>query len=93
MKAKNIQYYSRFTDKGPSIAERIIRTIRNLLQKPVFLTGNADWLIELSAIVKKYNNAIHSSVKMTPIQASKKSNEKEVYHNPKDNRECSESKI
>ena len=34
LKSKNIQHYSRFTDKDPSIAERVIRTIRNLLKKP-----------------------------------------------------------
>ena len=33
LKAKNIQHYSRYTDKGPSIAERVIRTVRNLLKK------------------------------------------------------------
>ena len=27
LKAKNIHHFSRFTDKGPSIAERVIRTI------------------------------------------------------------------
>ena len=31
-KLKNIHHYSRFTDKGPSIAERVIRTLRNLLK-------------------------------------------------------------
>ena len=36
LKSKNIKHYSRFTDKGHSIAERVIRTIRNLLKKPVF---------------------------------------------------------
>ena len=30
IKTKNIQHYSRFTDKGPSIAERVVRTMRNL---------------------------------------------------------------
>ena len=30
LKVKNIHHYSRFTDKGPSIAERVIRTVRNL---------------------------------------------------------------
>ena len=78
-KNKNIKHYSRFLDKGPSIAERVIRTIRNLLKKPVFEKGNADWLSELPSIIKQYNNTIHSSIKMTPIQASKKVNEKEVY--------------
>ena len=47
LKTKNIHHYSRFTDKGPSIAERVIRTIRNFLKKPVFEKGRADWLSEL----------------------------------------------
>ena len=91
--SKNIQHYSRYTDKGPSIAERVIRTIRNLLKKPVFLKGKADWLSELPSVVKQYNNTIHSSTKMTPIQASKKSNEKIVYNNLKDNRETQKPKF
>ena len=86
LKSKNMQHYSRFTDNCPSIAERVIRTIRNLLKKPVFLASNADWLSELPSIIKKYNNTIHSSTKMTPIQASKKSNEKQVYSNLRDDR-------
>ena len=76
LKNKNIQHYSRFTDKGPSIPERVIRTVRSLLKKPVFEKGNADWLSELLSVIKQYNNTIHHSTKMTPIQASKKSNEK-----------------
>ena len=36
LKAKYTHHYSRFTDKGPSIAERVIRTLHNLLKKPVF---------------------------------------------------------
>ena len=87
LKSKNIQHYSRYTDKGPSIAERVIRTIRNLLKKPIFLAGNADWLSELPSVIKKYNKSIHSSTKMTPIQASKKSNEKAVFDNLRDDRQ------
>ena len=46
LKSKNIHHYSRYTDKGPSIAERVIRTVRNLLKKPVFEKGRADWVSE-----------------------------------------------
>ena len=92
LKSKNIHHYSRFTDKGPSIAERVIRTIRSLLKKPVFEKGNANWISELPSVVKKYNNTIHHSIKMTPIQASKKSNEKLVYNNLKDNRKIQKLK-
>ena len=86
LKVNFIQHYSRFTDKGPSVAERVVRTIRNLLEKPVFEKGKADWLSELPSVLKKYNNTIHSSTKMTPIQASEKANEKEVYSNFQDRR-------
>ena len=86
LKSKNIQHYSRFTDKGPSIAERVIRTVRDLLKKPVFLAGKADWLSELPSLVKQHNKTIPSSMKMTPIQASRKSNEKTVYTNLQDRR-------
>ena len=86
LKTKNIQHYSRFRDKGSSIAERVIRTVRNLLKKPVFLAGEASWINELASVIKQYNNTIHSSTKMTPVQASKKSNEKLVYSNLRDDR-------
>ena len=86
LKLKNIQHYSRFSDKGPSIAERVIKTVRNLLKKPVFLAGNANWLSELPSVIKQYNNTIHSSTKMTPNQASKKSNEEAVFDNLRDDR-------
>ena len=92
MKSKNIHHYSRYTDKSPSIAERVIRTVRILLKKPVFLAGNADWLVELPSVMKQYNNTIHSSTKMTPIQASKKSNEKLVYTNLRDKRDVRKPK-
>ena len=78
LKSKIIHHYSRFTHKGRSIAERVIRTVHSLLKKPVFLDGNDDWLSELSAVVNKYINTIHRSIKKTPNQASKKSNERKV---------------
>ena len=36
LKVKNIHHYSPFTDKDPSIAERVIRTLRNLLKSQYF---------------------------------------------------------
>ena len=86
LRSKNIHHYSRFTDKGPSIAERVIRTIRKLLKKPVFEKGRADWLSELPSVIKQNNNTIHHSIKMAPNQASKKTNERKVYSNLQDGR-------
>ena len=67
IKNKNIHHYSRFTDKGPSIAERMIRTVLSLLRKPVFRKGNAVWISELPSVIKKYNNTIHHSIKMKNV--------------------------
>ena len=86
MKSKNIEHYSRYTDKGPSIAERVIRTLHNLLKKPIFLAGNANWVSELPPVIKQYNKTFHNSIKMTPVQASKNVNEKIVYSNLQDKR-------
>ena len=93
LKVKDLHHYSRFTDKGPSIAERVIRTIGNLLKKPIFLAGNANWLNELPSVIKQYNNTVHHSTQMTPIQASIKSDEKIVYNNLKNNRENQKPKL
>ena len=51
------------------------------MKKPILLAGNADWLSELPSVVKQYNNTIHSSINMTPNQASKKANRRKVYSN------------
>ena len=40
-KVENMHHYSRFTDKGPSITERVIKTICTLLKKSVLEKGNA----------------------------------------------------
>ena len=68
------------------MAERVIRTIRFLLKKPVFEKGKANWLSELPSVIKFYNNTTHHSSKMTPNQASKKTDEKKVYTNLQDRR-------
>ena len=86
LKLNDIKRYSRYTNKGAVFAERFNRTIRNLLKKPVFEKGNANWLDELSLVIKKYNNTIHHSTKMTPIDASKRKNEEEIYNNLVDKR-------
>ena len=45
----------------------------------MFLKRNANWIDELSSVTKKCNDTIHHSIKMTPIDASKKKNEDIVF--------------
>ena len=75
----SIKLYSRNSLYGAVFAERFNRTIRDLLKKIVFEQGDAKWIDILPTITKQYNNRIHSSTKLTPIQASLKKNEGYVY--------------
>ena len=82
----NIKLYSRNSSYGAVFAERFNRTIRDLLKKPVFEKGDGNWIDVLLTITKQYNNRIHSSTKLTPIQASLKKNEGFVDKNLLDKR-------
>ena len=86
MNKNNIKLYSRNSSYGDVFAERFNRTIRDLLKKIVFEQGDAKWIDVLPTITKQYNNRIHSSTKLTPIQASLKKNEGYVYKNLLDKR-------
>ena len=82
----NIKLYSRNTYLGAVFAERFNRTIRDLLKKIVFEQGDGNWIDILQTITKQYNNRIHSSTRLTPIQASLRKNEGYVYKNLLDKR-------
>ena len=82
----NIEIYSRNSSYGAVLAERFNRTIRDLLKKIVFEQGDVKWVDILPEITKQYNNRIHSSTELTPIQTSLKKNEGYVYKNLSDKR-------
>ena len=63
------------------------------MKKPVFEKGKADWVSELPSVIKQYNNKFHHSIKMKPIDASNKSNQKLVYNNLKDDRKARKPKF
>ena len=83
----NTKIYSRNISVGAVFAERLNRTIRDLLKRPVFERGDGIWIDVLPRITGQYNNRIHSTTKLTPIQGSLKKNEAFVYKNLMDNRE------
>ena len=51
-----------------NVAERFIRTIKNMIHDRVRF-NKADWTSMLQPALTKYNNTIHSSTKMTPKEA------------------------
>ena len=81
-----MKIYSRSSSYGAVFAERFNRTIRDLLKRPVSEEGDGKWIDVLPIITKQCNSRIHSSTKLTPIQASLKKNEGYVYNNLLDKR-------
>ena len=86
LKNNNIKLYSRNTHLGVVFAESFKESIRDLLKKLVFERGDGNWIDILSTITKQFNNRIHSSTMLTPIQASLKKNECYVYQSLLDKR-------
>ena len=48
--------------------------MKTRLKKPVFERDDANWIDVLAINTKQYNNGVHISTKLTPIQASLKKN-------------------
>ena len=67
------------------MAEKFVRTIRDFLQSLVFERSDANWIDFLPIITKQYNNRVHTSTKLTPVQGSLKKNEVYIYQNLLDN--------
>ena len=88
-----IKIYSRNSSFGAVFAERFNRTVRDLLERPVFEKDDGNWIDVLPTITKQYNNRVHSSIKLTTIQASFKKNEGFVYRKLLDKRKKITSKF
>ena len=61
-----------------------------LSKKTVFGRGNADLISELPSTIKQYNKTRHHSIKMFPIEASKKMKEEILFDIIQDKREKQE---
>ena len=78
----NIKWYHIYNrDIKCSICERFNRTILNKIYKNSTLNNNIIWINDLNKLVKEHNNSYHRTVKMKPVDASKKSNENIVRKN------------
>ena len=77
----NITLYSTENEEKSSVVERWNRKIKNKMWKQFSAQGNTMYLDILPEILKQYNNTKHSSIKMTPTEASKKKNKGIVYFN------------
>lgn len=77
LKQYDINHYSTHSDKKASIVERFNRTLKNKMWKWFTANGKYTWLNILPNLLRKYNNTVHRTIKMKPIDVNK-NNEKEV---------------
>ena len=76
-----VELYSTENEEKSSIAERWIRTMKEKMWKYFTDNNTYNYIDVLPDLVKDYNNTVHSSTKLTPIEASKKKNELTVWRN------------
>ena len=69
MKINNIEMYSTYNEGKFVVAERIIRTLKNKIFK--YMTAiSKNVYFDVLDIVDKYNNTVHRTIKMKPIDVT-----------------------
>ena len=72
LETNDITLYSTENKEKFSVCERWNRTIKTKMLKQFTVQGNTQYLDILPKILEQYNNTKHGSIKMTPVEASKK---------------------
>ena len=81
LKKNNIMLYHTQNEEKSSVVERWNRTMKNRMWKMFSANNNTIYWDKLDKLLDDYNNRKHSSIKMSPTEASKKVNEKQVFAN------------
>jgi len=81
LEQKGIEVFHINSDLGAPIVERWNRTLKMRFSRLFDVQFSYNWIDSLQKVVQGYNNTYHSSIKMTPSQASLKVNEPTVYEN------------
>ena len=75
----NIKLYSTNNSEIKSaVIERFNRTFKNMMYKKFTENNNTIFYNILNELVNNYNNKYHSTIRMSPIEGSKKINEKKI---------------
>ena len=78
---KLVDLYSTENEEKSCVIERFNRTIKEKKCKYFSANYERKFVDVLALIVDQYNNTIHSSIKMTPNEASRKENENKLWRN------------
>ena len=81
VKALGVQLYSTENEEKSSVVERWNRTMKEKMFKYFSANNTKKYIDILDEMVNNYNNTKHSSIKMTPVEASDKKNKNRVWMN------------
>ena len=81
VKALDIQLYSTENEEKSCAVERWNRTMKEKMFKYFSANNTKKYINILDETVNNYNNTKHSSIKMTPVEASDKKNKNRVWLN------------
>ena len=76
-----IKLYTTENEEKSSVVERWNRTMKERLFRMFSANNNTIYWDKLDKLVDQYNHRFHSSIRMTPAEASKQKNEKKVFAN------------
>ena len=81
LKENNIVRYSTFGEHKSAVVERFNRTLKENMWKRFTAENTRNWIKLVDDLIKIYNNRKHSSIGMTPTEASNKENVVKVINN------------
>ena len=70
LKINSIEMYSTYNEGKSAVAERFIRTLKNKIFKDMTAVSKNISFYVLTDIVNKYNNTVHRTIKMKPIDVT-----------------------
>ena len=70
LKEYETELYSTYSDLKAVFIERFNRTLLHIINKPMFINGDGNWVNILNDAVLTYNNKIDLTINMTPVDAS-----------------------
>ena len=84
LKSHNIVIYSTYSNNKSVVVERFNRTLKTNMFRLFTQKNNRNWINILDKLVKDYNDAIHSTIGMSPNDASLKKNYEKALQNTLD---------
>ena len=90
LKTNNIEMYSIYNEGKSVVAERFIRTLNNKIFKHMTTISKNVYIDVLNDIVNKYNNTVHRTIKIKPIDAT---NDSYIEYNEDSNKKGPKFKV